>query len=238
VELIAPEGVRFLSGRSSHTAPPASVFGVVLGTPPTKTSAAQAVCSLVNGDSLHGALVSADQAGLVLALAGVGNIQVPWKQVASLDCRGARAVWLSDLAPAGHEAQSILSPYFPPTMNRGLIGRPIALRGKTHDHGIGLHAHATLHYSLDARYDRFLAVIGVDDAARGAGSVIFRVRGDDRLLYESNTLRGNDPPATINLDLRGVQRLTLECDDAGDLDVADHGVWADATLLRSTDGVQ
>ncbi len=68
---------------------------------------------------------------------------------------------------------------------------------------------------------------------RPRGSVVFRVRGDGRLLFESGETTGSDPPREIAVDVAGVRRLTLECDESGDLDLGDHADWAAARLIRS-----
>jgi len=65
-----------------------------------------------------------------------------------------------------------------------------------------------------------------------AGSVVFRVWGDDKILFESPVMRGGDAPKPLQVDVGGVLLMRLEVDFAEDGDLADHGDWANARLLR------
>ena len=75
---------------------------------------------------------------------------------------------------------------------------------------------------------RFQASVGVDDAAGGPGTVVFHVVGDGKELWTSGVMKPNEKAKTIDLDLRGVKRLLLLVDDAGDGINFDHADWANA----------
>jgi hypothetical protein len=51
------------------------------------------------------------------------------------------------------------------------------------------------------------------------GSVIFKVKGDGRILFESPTLKGGIAPHPIEIDIQGVKRLELIAENGGDLDL-------------------
>jgi hypothetical protein len=53
-----------------------------------------------------------------------------------------------------------------------------------------------------------------------------------KVIYESPVMRGDSEPQRVDLDVLGVERLTLRVTDAGDGNNSDHADWADATLHR------
>ena len=106
--------------------------------------------------------------------------------------------------------------------------------------GIGFHCreHALAYIEfdiseLDMHY--FRATVGVlKDATYyiAEGSIIFRVYGDGKLLYETPVIKWNKKPAYICVDVTGVKTLRLEEDNAGSW-VCDAGIWGDAALSKT-----
>ncbi|HKD99447.1 MAG TPA: NPCBM/NEW2 domain-containing protein, partial [Planctomycetota bacterium] len=88
----------------------------------------------------------------------------------------------------------------------------------------------------DGRFAAFSASVGIDDETLELprrGSVVFRVQGDGKTLWESSVVRSGERAIAVpDLDLRGVQRMTLEVDFAEGTDVADRADWCDPILLR------
>ncbi len=62
-----------------------------------------------------------------------------------------------------------------PQINRSMREQPLAIAGQSFARGVGTHAHSTLWLELAGGSERFLASVGVDDAANGPGSVQFLV---------------------------------------------------------------
>jgi hypothetical protein len=116
-----------------------------------------------------------------------------------------------------------------PRPHANVEGGPMRIAGQAFDDGVGMHATSRLFVHLGGRAGRFVASVGVDDAA-GAdqASVEFRLIGDGQLLWSSGTLRKGEPAKPVSVDLAGVQYLTLELADAGDGISGDWGNWADA----------
>ncbi len=109
-----------------------------------------------------------------------------------------------------------------------------SLRSQTYNKGLGTFPTAEVKYNLDKKYERFLAVIGIDDTALGRGSAIFEVWSGGVMIYKSDILRGGMPGQPISLDVKGKSDLVLKLTDSGDgtsMDVAD---WADARLTPVT----
>ncbi len=115
-----------------------------------------------------------------------------------------------------------------PQIDRSIREKPLAIAGEKFAHGVGTHATSLFWIQLDGQTERFQASVGVDDAAGGPGSVGFHVIGDGKELWASGVMRPNEKAKTIDLDLRGVKRLLLLVDNAGDGIGFDHADWANA----------
>jgi hypothetical protein len=148
-----------------------------------------------------------------------------------------RVTFLSDLPYAG-----------PPTNGWGPVerdlsngefgagdGRPLMLDGITYAKGLGVHANSQIAFHLNENYARFQAEVGIDDEVGPNGTVVFQVRGDGQLLFESEVLTGNDPPRRLDVPVTGVTLLELRVTDGGDGPGFDHADWSDARLIPVPD---
>lgn len=118
-------------------------------------------------------------------------------------------------------------------LNASIKGNTLTLRGQTYATGIGTHASSTITYNLAGKYTNFLSDIGVDDEVNGVGTgtVIFQVIGDGKVLYDSGAVTNASPIQSLNVNVAGVQTLTLIATTPdGNIDFA-HADWAGATLL-------
>jgi alpha-galactosidase len=120
-----------------------------------------------------------------------------------------------------------------PHANQSVEGHPLTLQGKRFEHGLGTHANSTFRIALGGKAERFTATVGVDDETDQRGSVVFKVVGDGKVLWESGVLRGGEKPKEVAVDLSGVQKLVLQVADAGDGIDHDHADWAEATIAMS-----
>ncbi|HKW30822.1 MAG TPA: NPCBM/NEW2 domain-containing protein, partial [Verrucomicrobiae bacterium] len=117
--------------------------------------------------------------------------------------------------------------------NRSIGGNTITLNGATYTNGLGVNAYSGLEYRLGAVAARFQADIGVDDEVGTNGSVVFQVFADGLKIYDSGIMTGGAPHQTINLDVTGVNRLTLGVNNADDGIANDHADWAGARVMVS-----
>jgi alpha-galactosidase len=115
-----------------------------------------------------------------------------------------------------------------PQANKSVDGHPLTLGGKRFEHGLGTHATSTFGIALGGKAASFTATVGVDDEVGQKGSVVFRVIGDGKTLWESGVLRGGAPAGDVSVALDGVKVLLLTVGDAGDGISYDHADWADA----------
>ena len=91
--------------------------------------------------------------------------------------------------------------------------------------GIGTHASSYIVYDIHKLFRRFTSDVGVDTQAGGKGSVVFKIFGDDRLLYQSDVVKRFEYPRHIDIDITGVQTFSLVVEDAGDGISDDHADW-------------
>jgi len=150
------------------------------------------------------------------------------------------AVYLSDLKEISSRVHGGLR------KDTDYYGNILQMRGDLYDRGLHTHPKAG-GAGPDAGYSEVIydltqaagakllrAVIGIDDTAGGAGSVVFKVQvgADDtwETRYTSPVMRGPDEPLAISVDISGAGKLRLYCTDAGDGISCDHAAWADARL--------
>ncbi len=119
-----------------------------------------------------------------------------------------------------------------PMADRSVRGEPLRIAQRTYSHGVGTHADSLLRVRLPGGPARFVAEVGVDDAAgEGRGSVEFRVLADGRRIWQSGPMRGGSPARRIEVDLTDVREVVLRVTDAGDGTVDDLADWADAVFI-------
>ena len=95
-----------------------------------------------------------------------------------------------------------------------------------------MHSRMVVTYELRGNEREFQATVGIDDVAKGAGSVIFAVELDGRRVWTSPELTGQSPAATTEkIDLRGGKQLTLLVEFGELADVSDYADWCDAVLI-------
>jgi hypothetical protein len=95
--------------------------------------------------------------------------------------------------------------------------------------GIYAHAPSTYAYRLGGKWTKLTGLAGL--AAGNDGSVVFVIQGDGKELWRSNKIQGVRL-ADYQVDISGVQQLTLTVEDAGDGTGSDWGVWVEPQLTR------
>ena len=109
-------------------------------------------------------------------------------------------------------------------------GQQLTIGGQTYEHGIGVHAEALVAVYAGQRCTSFTAEVGVDDETGDAGSMIFEVYADDRLVATSPRASGAGGPMHLEADVTGATIVKLRATEAADGNAYDHGDWANAIL--------
>lgn len=111
-------------------------------------------------------------------------------------------------------------------------GHPLTVDGVVYAKGLGVHADSRVEFDLNGQYERFAAVLGLDDETGPNGSVVFRVLLDGQVAYTSPTLTGSSAALPIDLPVSGKDRLVLQVLQTADGNGYDHADWADARLIQ------
>ncbi len=141
--------------------------------------------------------------------------------------------YLSDLnwVSAVNGRGQVLKDHPIPGATGAAVPERFMLRGKAYTKGLGTFPQAEVKYDLAKKYERFNAVVGVDDTAVGRGSVIFEVWSGTVMLFRSDVLRGTSPARAISIDVTDKTELILKVSNAGDGSTMDIADWADAQLV-------
>ena len=224
--------VVFVWKEEARTVPRPRIVGIVLAqTPAPSDRAGWSLVGTSDGSRLWLRDVALDAGRLRGATDAGATVEVSWADVVGVSVRSDRVVFLSDLAPVAVEERPLVTYPWSYQRDRNVMGHPLTLQGEVFEKGLGVHALSRLTYELHGAFERFAATVGLDAAARGRGDCVFVVEADGREIVRRR-MRGNDAPAEITADVRGVRRLTLVVEPGEDLDLADHADWADARLIR------
>jgi len=122
-----------------------------------------------------------------------------------------------------------------PQVDKSVTGAPMSIGGRKFERGLGTHAVNSIWIDLKGGAERFVAWVGVDDdnVPGCMGSVIFKVLGDGKTLYQSPVMKGGDAARQIDVSLHGIKVLLLKVTDAEDGIGCDHADWADATIISA-----
>lgn len=108
-------------------------------------------------------------------------------------------------------------------MGRSVENHTLKLQNRSYAFGIGTHANSSLTYRLDGRFQRFHAIVGLDDESACGDGAIWIVRGDAKVLYTSEVLTSRMAD-TLHLEIPGVQVLELETQENKN-NFCDHTDW-------------
>jgi hypothetical protein len=121
-------------------------------------------------------------------------------------------------------------------VNSSTNGNSLSIGGVWFGHGLGVHAYSEQRWSLGGNCSTFTATVGVDgEVPYNVGSVDFQVWGDGRLLYNSGFVSGGWAGAAVNVNLSGVQSISLVATNgtwmaSSDTTYDDHSDWGDPVL--------
>jgi NPCBM/NEW2 domain-containing protein len=249
LEGFADEGVRFDSVLGQRTIPWGEVgalFIESLDAAPKGARGSGVPVSVAfagsDGGRVRGALVALERDGCRLVLGGASEVKLPWHAVAEVVVADGRLSYLSELAPTSESGRGApfgdeLGMSWPHRMDRNVLGGELRAGGAAHRRGIGMHAPSQLVFALDGGFRSLRGAVAIDDsvlrnASTARGSVLFRVRADGELLWESAPVRGGDPVLPMPaLALAGKHELVLEVDPAGDF-AGDRADWLGLVLVR------
>ncbi len=81
-------------------------------------------------------------------------------------------------------------------------------------------------------FERFEAVVGIHSRLGEEGSVIFQVKGDDKVLFDSGPLTRDDPARNISVSLQGVKEIQLITFSGTKDHPYNYPVWGEPRLVK------
>lgn len=207
--------------------------------PPKEPAGLFAIVLTRDGSSIRGEVKSLKEGVLSFKDLYGGEHKVARDALSGLYWKNGRVVYLSDLQPSAsdEDANFIRGPKrsasdleYPFQRDRSAKGTRLLLGGVEHRKGLGVRARSSLTYPLGGGFKRFQAVVGLDAAAQGLGAVTAEVWIDAQKAKEI-TIRGQDAPKALDLDVSGAKeiRLVVTWAGHGQSDFAD---WGSARLIR------
>ena len=194
-----------------------------------------AVLVLSDGSTLHVRSVSSDGDQIIAESIGDFEFSIPVTTLRTIRFYDSTKVNLTDLQPASTTVAPYLSVARPPKVNRNVLGGFLHLRGRLAPTGFGVISETNQTWNLDGGYRQFRATVGVDDAAQGGGSVIFKVLIDDAVAWQSDLLTGQSAAVALPpIELSDAKRLSLVVESADRGSVLDYANWCEPVLIRQS----
>lgn len=136
-------------------------------------------------------------------------------------------VFLSELDPLR------LTPGWRQTeFDRNFNGGGLMIGGRLFQKGLGMPTNSEIEYELNGTYEKFSALVGIDDEHRNQDSMVeFLVLGDGKELWSSGGLKKADGTKSVKVDVKNVRRLMLRVRRQGEGGRI-HADWGDAKLVR------
>ena len=111
------------------------------------------------------------------------------------------------------------------------VGSPLTIGKEVYATGLGTHAAAYLEYALNRQFARFEVRVGVDAAAVGKGSVVFKIYVDGKEKASSGVMTGFSPSRLLRVEeLADAERLLLRVEDGDDGVQNDLADWVEGKL--------
>ena len=214
---------------------------------------AEPMCWLVLASGARLAASKIDQQGSNLQVTTVTglDVTVPFDEVASADYSVGKLSYISDMEPLVSKwtplvelpasAESIRN-HGAPRRNISFGGSPLTLlwpadaaggseRLQTYSKGLALRSRSELEYRLPKSMRRFVATAGIDPEMVGQGNVLLTIETDGEVAF-SETIRGDQPPKEIDIDIADKQRLKILVDYGDNLDLGDLLHLVEARLVK------
>ncbi len=193
----------------------------------------RAILALIDGSRITATSVEMDESGYKVLSTTLGKLSLPPDSVVSCHFFSDTVVPLSDRDPAKIRFTPYLSAQWTLVRNANVFHSPLTLRGNEFAIGLGMHSRMEVTYNLLEGDREFQGVVGIDDAAKGAGSALFAVELDGKRVWNSQELTGKSPATSVpSIKLRGSKEITLFVEFGQTGDVSDYADWCDTVLIR------
>ncbi len=209
----------------------AIVFGDNTGVAPDRQQKPRTRLELTTGEQFEGKLLGLDGGSARLRLDEGVELTVQAAKLLRVTVASDRLAWLQDLQPQAQQTPAF-DRTWPWTNGRSLGGSGFQLAGRTFSRGIGMVPRTRLTYDLGGRFDRFEAMIGIDDRGGPEAHAVFRVLVDGAVAFESAPMTRGEAAQAVRVDLKKAKSLAIEADFGKNYDLGDHCAFADARVLQ------
>ena len=109
-------------------------------------------------------------------------------------------------------------------------GDSMLINRKHYKHGIGVESTSVIPFYIKGQATSFSCTIGADDKANKLIPLTFFILGDGKILYQSPEMIQGDPAISVEVDLKGIQRMGLLVTGRGSGYPKNLGNWADPKI--------
>jgi hypothetical protein len=236
-EKFTDKDVSFNAGGQSRAYAFDAIVGLRLAPLEDFKATADPVATLVlrDGSRVTGKVLGLKEKKLKVEALNAQPWSVPAESLASLEFKGGKMVYLSDLVPASVEEKPYVGGaplVFKWRKDRSASGGKISLAGKDYDRGIGVHSYARLTFNLEGQYAKFLCDTGLDASASASAASAWKVLVDGKEAA-AGLAKAGEKPQPVKIELKGASKLELICDyGPDDDDAGDVLDWAGARLIK------
>jgi Gpi18-like mannosyltransferase len=101
-----------------------------------------------------------------------------------------------------------------------------------YERGIGSHAFSEIYFWINGQFSRLETDYGLDTEAGDQAKVIFEIEADNKILFTSIKMGKTDLPKHLNLEIKGVKKLTLRIKDTETGINGAHADWLNPVFYR------
>jgi alpha-galactosidase len=109
-------------------------------------------------------------------------------------------------------------------------GDSMLINRKHYKHGIGVESTSVIPFYIKGQATSFSCIIGADDKANKLIPLTFFILGDSKILYQSPEMIQGDPAISVEVDLKGIQRMGLLVTGRGSGYPKNLGNWANPKI--------
>ena len=171
------------------------------------------------------------------------TFELPLTDLVKLDFSAENLIYLSDIEPTSvtwtpflGSVDPLAQALFGPRRDRSFSGGKLQLgkrRGRDLEYqkGLAIQSRTRMVYRLSDEFQRFKAIVGLDNRTRGRGNVELVILGNRRELLKK-TVTGMMEPFELDVKISGVRRLTILVDYGKGKGIQDHLNLCNARITK------
>lgn len=196
-----------------------------------------ATINMTDGSTVAGVVSTMIDDILMAELTG-GSVVLRVSMIASISIPSGRLLFLSDLEPKDVQQKTDFAAFRTWQKDRSVENNPLTIRYGVSEKvmqfkkGLGTQAFTLLVFQNSQGFDRFNAIVGIDAETHGRGDCQMVVLGDGIELW-SQRVRGSDDPLEVDVDIEGIDQISLVVYPGENFDLGDHADWGNARFVKT-----